>query len=76
MKFILTATARVVDLTDRQKEMVMLISEGLSSKEIAHRLGIATKTANFHRYQIRKKLGVPNTVGIVRWAIREKIIQP
>jgi DNA-binding CsgD family transcriptional regulator len=63
-------------LTLRQLEVLKLMSEGLSSKQIANALGVALKTAGSHRTQILKRLGVPNTVLAMRWAIRAGIIHP
>ena len=72
-----TSAGRVTrGLTNRQKEVVKLISEDLTSKEIAQRLGITLKTAQFHRTVIKQRLGVHGSAGITRYAIREEIIKP
>ena len=47
-------------MTDREAEIVGLISEGLSNKDIANRLGISTITVRHHLTNVFKKLGVPN----------------
>jgi len=57
-------------LTDRENEIVDLIVKGHSSKEIADILGISKWTVDSHRTNIRKKLGVSNVVGLVRFALR------
>lgn len=62
-------------LSPRQLEVVKLMAEDLTSKQIAVRLGISTKTAKYHRYQIKRRLGVKGTGGIVRWAIRNAVIE-
>jgi len=61
-------------LTDRQREIVQLISEGNSSKEIASVLGISVKTADTHRSDIMHKLDCHSVAGLVRYAIRNHII--
>lgn len=66
---------RVVDdpyrnLTAREREVFHLIAEGLTTKEIARRLGISTKTAENHRARVLQKLGARNTAEVVRYAIR------
>ena len=66
----------VVDLTPRQRQIVTLIAEDLTAKEIGDRMGISPKTVEFHRLLIRKRWGVAGTAGIVRYAIRTGLIQP
>jgi DNA-binding CsgD family transcriptional regulator len=62
-------------LSLRQLEVVKLIADGLSSKQIAAQLGVTAETANFHRYQIKRRIGVKSIAGIVRWAIRNGVIE-
>jgi DNA-binding CsgD family transcriptional regulator len=62
-------------LSKRELEIVKLLAEDLTSKEVAARLGIAEKTVNFHRHAIKKRLDVQGTVGMVRYAIRHGIIK-
>lgn len=54
-------------LTARQKEVVRLVTEGYSSKEIAKRIFVAEKTVEIHRYNILKKLNLSNTVSLVNY---------
>jgi DNA-binding NarL/FixJ family response regulator len=61
-------------LTDREKEIVRLIAEGLSGNEIAERLSISVKTVVTHRANIMEKLGAHNTAEMIRNAIREGIV--
>lgn len=61
-------------LTPRERETVQLIAEGKSSKEIASILGISTKTAETHRTNLMRKLDVHSVSEIVRYAIRNGII--
>ena len=58
-------------LTPRETEILKLIAEGLSSKQIAIRLGIAFKTVVSHRSHIMNKFDVHDAVGLLRYAIRE-----
>jgi DNA-binding CsgD family transcriptional regulator len=66
----------VAQLTPRQQQIVILIAEDLTSKEIADRLGISTKTVEFHRDLIKRQLKVAGTAGITRHAIKTGLIQP
>jgi DNA-binding NarL/FixJ family response regulator len=61
-------------LTDREREVLALIAEGLSSKEIAAQLGHSPKTAESHRTSLMRKLGVHKTSALVRIAIREGLV--
>jgi DNA-binding NarL/FixJ family response regulator len=63
-------------LTSREIEVLKLMADGLTTKQISKALGIAFKTAACHRYRILDKLGVETTVEAVRWAIRGGIIEP
>ncbi|TMQ71442.1 MAG: response regulator transcription factor [Candidatus Eisenbacteria bacterium] len=62
-------------LTDREREVLQLISEGQTTKEAASMLGISVKTAGTHRTNIMRKLGVHETAGLVRYAIRQGLIR-
>jgi DNA-binding NarL/FixJ family response regulator len=64
-----------VSLTDREREIVRLTAEDLTEKEIGFRLGISAKTVEFHRQSIRKRLGVEGIAGIIRYAIRNGLIE-
>lgn len=61
-------------LTEREAEIVCLSAEDLANKEIAARLGISIKTVEFHRHNICRRLGVRGTAGMVRYAIRNRLI--
>ncbi len=63
-------------LTPRQREVVQLLAEGKSNKEIGTTLGMATKTAETHRTQIMAKLDLHSMSELVRYAIRNHIIEP
>jgi len=62
-------------LTPRETEVLRLIAEGRSSKEIAAELGMAFRTAVCHRYRIFQKLKVHETATVVRLAVRAGLIQ-
>jgi DNA-binding NarL/FixJ family response regulator len=63
-------------LTDRQKEVLRLICEGHTEKEIARRLGLSTYTIHAHKANIMGLLGVHTKAGLIRYAIKEGIILP
>jgi DNA-binding NarL/FixJ family response regulator len=62
-------------LTKREREILTLIAQGASAKEIAETLGISPKTVQAHRGNLAAKLGLPSTAAIVRYAIRHKLIK-
>lgn len=62
--------AKYGTLTQREQEVMRLIAEGLSTRAIAERLFISPKTVDNHRANTMRKLGLENTVGIVRCAAR------
>lgn len=62
-------------LTEREVEILKLLSQGLSKKEIADQLFISTRTIDAHRSNIMEKLDLKSTVEMVKYAIREQIIQ-
>jgi DNA-binding NarL/FixJ family response regulator len=64
------------ELTERQKEIVRLVAQGQSSKQIARTLGIAEKTVNNHRLQIRERLDLHDVASLTRYAIAQGFIEP
>jgi DNA-binding NarL/FixJ family response regulator len=62
-------------LTDREKQVLKLVAEGRSNKEIAELLGIGVKTAMSHREHVMGKLGVHGRTELIRFALRRGIIQ-
>jgi two-component system response regulator NreC len=62
-------------LTSRERQVLQLISEGKSTKEVASVLGISTKTAESHRTRLMQKLDIHETAGLVRYAIRHGLVQ-
>jgi len=63
-------------LTTREREIVTLIAQGRTSKEIAVELGIAPKTVEAHRASILKKLALPSAPALVRWAVERGLVVP
>jgi PAS domain S-box-containing protein len=66
----------VFSLTERERQVLVLIAQGKSTKETASQLGISYKTADSHRSRILEKLGIHETASMVRYAIRAGLIQP
>lgn len=77
-KHVVSGYARMADalaansdpLTPRQREVLKLIAEGLTTKQVARRLDISAKTADTHRVQLMDRLGIHDLAGLVRYAIR------
>jgi DNA-binding NarL/FixJ family response regulator len=61
-------------LTPRQREVLQLIAEGRTMKEVASILKISPRTAESHKYEIMQTLGLDTTAALVQYAIREKLI--
>jgi len=62
-------------LTDREKQVLKLVAEGHSNKEVAEVLGISVKTAMSHREHVMEKLGVHNRTELVRFALKKGVIR-
>jgi DNA-binding NarL/FixJ family response regulator len=63
-------------LTPRERQILQLIAEGKTTKEVAVLLGLSTKTAESYRGRIMEKLDIHQTAGLVRYAIRRGLIEP
>jgi DNA-binding NarL/FixJ family response regulator len=63
-------------LTMREREILQLLAEGKTAKEVASILGIAIKTSDTHRTNIMRKLNVHSVAELVRYAIRNKVVEP
>jgi DNA-binding NarL/FixJ family response regulator len=70
------ALPRFRRLTAREREVVQLLAEGKSNKEVAARLGISVKTAETHRGNIMRKLNLHSVAELVHYAVRNQIVQP
>lgn len=80
--FLDSGQARIVDrlsgarLTERETEVAQLLAEGKTSKEAAVILGVSASTVEAHRANIMRKLNLHSIADLVRYAIRNRIIQP
>jgi two-component system response regulator NreC len=63
-------------LTARERQVLQLIAEGKSTKDVASLLGISVKTAESHRTRLMQKLDIHETASLVRYAVRRGIVQP
>jgi DNA-binding NarL/FixJ family response regulator len=63
-------------LTAREREIVQLLAEGRSNKEVAGALGVSIRTAETHRANVLRKLNLDSLASLVRYAIRNKMIEP
>ncbi len=64
----------VLELTPRQREVLQLLSEGRSAKEIASILDISTRTVEFHQYSLMEALGLRNNAELIQYAIKHGIV--
>ena len=64
-----------VELTPRQLEVITLISEGSSTKDIARTLNISIKTVETHRAQLMERLNIHEVAGLVRYAIKKGLVK-
>lgn len=63
-------------LTPRERQVLQLVAEGKTTKEIATILGVSVKTTESHRTRIMHKLGIHSAAALVRYAIREGLVNP
>jgi len=61
-------------ITPRQREVLQLLAEGLSTKEIASTLGISTRTVEFHKYKMMEDLGIKTAAELIRYAVKQGIV--
>jgi DNA-binding NarL/FixJ family response regulator len=61
-------------LSPREREVLKLVAEGLSVKEVAIRLNIGVKTADTHKYNLMSKLDIHNAAGLIRYALQNKVL--
>jgi len=70
-------SARTADpLSGRERQVLQLIAEGRSTKDVASLLGISVKTAESHRSRLMQKLDIHETASLVRYAVRRGLVQP
>jgi DNA-binding NarL/FixJ family response regulator len=65
---------RAKHLTDRQREVLQMLAEGRSMKEIAYILQISHRTVRFHKYRMMEQLGITTNAELVQYAIKHSII--
>lgn len=63
-------------LTTREREVLQLVAQGMTTKKVAGLLGISVKTAESHRNRIMDKLDLHDTASLVRYSIRRRLIEP
>jgi DNA-binding NarL/FixJ family response regulator len=63
-----------VELTSRQRDVLQLLAEGKSAKEIAHILNISTRTVEFHKYRMMEDLGIKTVAELVRFAVKHGVV--
>jgi two-component system response regulator NreC len=63
-------------LTARERQVLQLVAEGNTTKEIAELISVGPKTAESYRARIMQKLGIHHTAGLVRYAVRHGLVQP
>jgi DNA-binding NarL/FixJ family response regulator len=63
-------------ITPRQREILQLIAEGNSTKQIAQKLNLSVKTVESHRKQLMERLDIHDVAGLVRYAIRMGLVSP
>ncbi|HKD84956.1 MAG TPA: response regulator transcription factor [Terriglobales bacterium] len=64
------------ELSERQREVLQMLAEGRSMKEIAHVLNISLRTVRFHKYRVMEELGIRTNAELVQYAIKHSIISP
>jgi DNA-binding NarL/FixJ family response regulator len=73
--FLADSTSPADPLTPREREVLQLVAEGWSTKEVAGMLGVSVKTAETHRTRLMTKLDIHHTAGLVHYAIRRGLIR-
>jgi DNA-binding NarL/FixJ family response regulator len=61
-------------VTARQREVVQLLAEGKSMKEVASVLNVTTRTVAFHKYRVMKELNLKTTADLIQFAIKSRIL--
>jgi DNA-binding NarL/FixJ family response regulator len=63
-------------LTGRQREVLKLLAEGRTMKEIAYVLTLTPRTVAFHKYKLMERLGLQTNADLIQYAIQEHIVAP
>lgn len=64
-----------LNLTEREQEVLVLIAEGYSNKDIGNALSISHRTVDSHRTNIRNKTGIKNLAGMIRYAYKNQLVK-
>ena len=64
----------VANVTARQRQVLQLLAEGLSAKQIAARLELSARTVEFHKYRLTEGVGAKNTTELIHYATRNGLI--
>lgn len=67
---------RIAELTPHQREILRMLADGLSAKEIGKKLDISSRTVESHKYQIMESLGAQSSAELIRLAIRHGLVEP
>ena len=70
------AIPEALSLSRRQQQILEMVAEDLTNKEIANQLGVSSRTVEFHRINIKERLGVKGVAGMIRYAIRTGLLAP
>ena len=71
-----TTSAKVPELTTRERQVVQLLAEGKGNKDVAVAMQVSVKTVEAHRSNINRKLSIRSTSDLVRYAVRNGIVAP
>ena len=71
-----SGTDKVLSLSSRQREVLQLLAEGRSAKEIAAILNISAKTVEYHKYRMMDDLGIKTAAELTRYAVKQGIAEP
>jgi DNA-binding NarL/FixJ family response regulator len=74
--FLAKSDIPVDPLTIREREVLQLVAQGMTTKKVAGLLGVSVKTAESHRHRIMDKLDLHDTASLVRYSIRRRLIEP
>jgi DNA-binding NarL/FixJ family response regulator len=64
----------LAELTPRQREVLQLVAEGRTTRQIAQELGVSVKTVETHRAQLMDRLDIHDIAGLVRFAVRTGVV--
>src|SRR5690606_37681242 len=63
-------------LTERQRQVLVMIARGYSTKQIAFELGLSPKTVEVHRARLMERLGISDVAGLTLYAVRKRLVDP